>query len=520
MSEWIQEKIVKTKLLAAVATFLSFTLSIQSTFAADAYMPEISVPVQQNEVIFMATEPGISQNFNWLSVQPGRAALGENRGNWITCTGTKDPNCDLNNPGPDGIVGNLILPHCSTAAQKHCIESLSFAKDDKDFQEADFIREAEGAKTFEVDENVNFPGAGNNSLWKSTNAEHAGGFNYVVSVRLGVGLFPGSKKFIANYLNAVVTPYREVTGNYNPNFLSGPANVCLFIEAGKCGYPQDFPNDIRVKLKFRVSNELGGWFQGRLKNPNISVDPIDNSTNKITLDAEPVKVPRTYFIKNKSQLNNQELNWFANQGSWGTGNGVASGVDAGHPEIFDFINYVRPLSKDTASGINTFWSLTTTKWGSGSSCLSDTKKVLGIVTTNAMGYDGNAPSFIKGSLDYKVSGLHYLPDGVTESIGTYNLVMRSDTARCLYGFTAAPIQATVTIVSGNTATLVGTTTVSEKDGWLKLAAYGFTFSEKILKVKITQAKNTKFSITCSKGKLIKKITAIKPKCPSGYRIKA
>jgi hypothetical protein len=519
MSEWIQKEIMKSKLLIVVASFLSIYLTFESAHAADAYMPEISVPVQQNEVLFMATEPGISQNFNWLSIQPGRAALGENRGNWVTCTGTKDPNCDLNNPGPDGIVGNLILPHCATDSQKHCIESLSFAKEDSEFQDAEFIREADGAKTFAADETVNFPGSGNNSLWRSKNAEHTGGLNYVVSVRLGVGLFPGSKKFVANYLNAVVTPYREVSGNYNPYLLSGSANVCLFVETGKCGYPQDFPSDIRVKLKFRVSNELGGWFQGRLKNPNISVDSMDNATNKITLDAEPVKVPRTYFIKNRSQFNNQELSWFANQGSWGTGNGMASGVDAGHPEIFEFINYLRPITKDTASGVNTFWSLTTTKWGSGSSCLLDTKKVLGVVTTNAMGYDGNAPSFVNGSLDYKVTGLHYLPDGVSESIGTYNLVMRSDTARCLYGFTAAPIQATVTIVSGNSATLVGTTTVSEKDGWLKLSAYGFTFSEKTLKVKITQAKNAKYSISCTKGKITRKITGTKPKCPAGFKLK-
>jgi hypothetical protein len=97
--------------------------------------------------------------------------------------------------------------------------------------------------------------------------------------------------------------------------------------------------------------------------------------------------------------------------------------------------------------------------------------------------------------------------------------MRSDTARCLYGFTSAPIYATVNVLSGNTSTLVGTTTVSEKDGWLKLAAYGFTFSEKILKVKITQAKNARYSIYCSKGKITRKITGVRPKCPTGYKLK-
>ena len=32
-------------------------------------------------------------------------------------------------------------------------------------------------------------------------------------------------------------------------------------------------------------------------------------------------------------------------------------------------------------------------------------------------------------------------------------------------------------------------------------------------------KTQKMSITCVKGKLIKKVTAVKPKCPSGYKLK-
>jgi hypothetical protein len=35
---------------------------------------------------------------------------------------------------------------------------------------------------------------------------------------------------------------------------------------------------------------------------------------------------------------------------------------------------------------------------------------------------------------------------------------------------------------------VATTVVSEKNGWLKLDAYGFTFSKKTIKVIVVQAK--------------------------------
>jgi hypothetical protein len=78
-----------------------------------------------------------------------------------------------------------------------------------------------------------------------------------------------------------------------------------------------------------------------------------------------------------------------------------------------------------------------------------------------------------------------MQDGKSLSLGSYDLVMNSDTARCLYGFTNAPISATIQVV-GTGDQNVATTVVSEKDGWLKLAAYGFTFSEKEIKVTLGQ----------------------------------
>ena len=213
----------------------------------------------------------------------------------------------------------------------------------------------------------------------------------------------------------------------------------------------------------------------------------------------------------------------------------------------------RTRVKDTAVGTNTFWNYTTTSWGNGSNCLQDKSKVLGIVTTNALAYDGSSPSFENQTLNYHVSGLHFMPDGVTPVQGSYNLVMRSDVARCLYGFTNAPVKATISIVGAGDSP-IATVIAGEKNGWLSLSANGFTFSEKTLQVKFTQdapapvvtptpaasatpeptasaapttqpvvpapkptvvAKKT--TITCVKGKTTKKVTALKPTCPSGYK---
>jgi len=113
-------------------------------------------------------------------------------------------------------------------------------------------------------------------------------------------------------------------------------------------------------------------------------------------------------------------------------------------------------------------------------------------------------------------------------------------ARCLYNFTSAPIQASISVVNETGENSVSTTVVNEKDGWLRMAAYGFTFSNPTVKVKLTQEVTSpkpvasatpssspssapvaanKISITCIKGKTTKKVTAVNPKCPTGYKKK-
>ena len=95
---------------------------------------------------------------------------------------------------------------------------------------------------------------------------------------------------------------------------------------------------------------------------------------------------------------------------------------------------------------------------------------------------------------------------------------------------------------------VATTVVNETSGWLHLSAAGFTFSSPTLKVKLTQDANAvspapipsaepsvsaepapqiptapvikKSTITCVKGKTTKKVSAVSPKCPAGFKKKA
>jgi hypothetical protein len=188
------------------------------------------------------------------------------------------------------------------------------------------------------------------------------------------------------------------------------------------------------------------------------------------------------------------------------------------------VDALRSAANDTTTGIVNQWSFASYV-GTGNSCMSSTTSVLGIVTTNAMAFSDSPPSFSNGTLSYQVAGMHFMPDGKTPFLGVYDMVMSDAVARCLYGFTTAPISGSVTVTEDSSGdTNVATTSVSDNNGWLHLAAYGFEFSDPTINATLTQAKAPavkakSVTITCvdRKNKALKKVvTAVNPVCPAGY----
>ena len=180
-----------------------------------------------------------------------------------------------------------------------------------------------------------------------------------------------------------------------------------------------------------------------------------------------------------------------------------------------------PFVEDKATALLSFWSTRTlsgSEMSGASSCFADTKKITGIVTSNSTQYSAGPPQFsaTQGTLDYQVASPHF---GSTGDVfkGTYDLVMRSDVARCLYGFSEAPIKATISITSSDGSPQLATTVIGERNNWLYLQARNFEFSAPVVKVKLTQKKNQKYTITCKKGTASKPVTGTAPKCPKGFK---
>jgi len=455
-------------------------------------------------------------------------------------------------------VANLLLPACKSATDQWCIESLSVRKKDEPVTKlATFIRQVNGQQVVNTPGD-GIPGGSTMSLWRADGMKNSGGVEtYAVYVVLKSTTFPGRGPTYTGF-TAMVLPYSEKSGfQYElastdemilPNGSirvgsRGSASECAWTEAGVCGLMEDFPAGTRASLTLRVSNQLTGWLMGRMADPVIDVQQFDAEQNKISIDAEPVKVPKFYATTDRTTASQAILASLPRNSDF---TGVTNGL-ANEPGAFATIQNWKDVVKDTAAGVVSTWSATTIANGVGSQCLADKTKLLGVVTTNAMVYEGTAPRFENSTLNYQVGGMHFNPDGSVFE-GTYDLVMRKGTAQCLYGFTDAPITATVTVVDAGKEQRIETSSLQElgtgADKWLKLSARGFTFSSPTLKIKLNQAKPAtpapaptpsaapaqnsvqaapapkvavQKSITCVKGKITRKVVGANPKCPAGFK---
>jgi hypothetical protein len=274
------------------------------------------------------------------------------------------------------------------------------------------------------------------------------------------------------------------------------------------------------------------------------VTPIGNRLNELRLKAKPADVPSAFAEIPYSQTTDEMKQLYKFNSHAMSGSSVRDNVTVAGEMGFRYMSAFQNLLGDKAQIKSTSWkfgSLDGVSNVSQNKCLQSDSKILGLVTTNAMLYENTLPTFDNGFLNYRVGGLHFNPDG-TPFKGTYDLVMRSESARCLYGFSNAPVSAEISVVSADGEKQIATTRLSESKDWIHLSAYNFGFSSPTIKMKLKQLEEQKVipspspspseslavsvpasikksTITCAKGKVMKKVTSVKPKCPVGYKKK-
>ena len=158
----------------------------------------------------------------------------------------------------------------------------------------------------------------------------------------------------------------------------------------------------------------------------------------------------------------------------------------------------------------------------------------------------------KKSLSYKASAPRLAPDGTSVNTGFYYATISSADALALWGLTKVEDAASALIVSVRTTeagSTAATKAVAVKNGRIIIQVFGFEFPDPMLDISLNpsfdvmaSSKNAASNmsaagtvrttaspkpkatpkpttISCLKGNQLKKVTAVKPTCPTGYKKK-
>lgn len=430
---------------------------------------------------------------------------------------------------------------------------------------------ASGNTDFPAEPTMQLPASkGNSFVMKFPSAMHVGKTDdYLVSLRNMTQIEKGAGESATNYRLGVqgliggITPFELLTGNYRPITVTEgfgsdgglrvtpSGDTCFASDTGVCAAIRPFPKDYRFGLSIRLSQRLSGWFHGRITAPIITTS-FSGDVYRASIEASPVKVASLDFLTPTQSLSQEIKDMIFNGEEWGVsgnlqGIRITTGLEEDRAQTL--LRLFTPHFEDKATRTNQYWTIKTLgdfRNDAVRRCTNSSGDLAGAVSTNALLYSAGPPTFNpdESSLDYKVAAPHFESDG-SEASGTYDLLLRSDVARCIYGFTSAPIKATLEVLSNDGSTKIASTTITERNGWLVMSAAGFGFSSPIVRARLTQdapapspsasptaspvasptpssapavvTKSTKKSITCIKGTASKKVRAVQPKCPKGWR---
>ena len=483
------------------------------------------------------------------------------------CTGFNDPICVGEiNAGRGNWWSNVAFAPCKSADQlSACIEAVRIENKDGTYRDLTLKKVIPG-NYWPEEPAIGLPEGSAPSLWvdpQETNPNKG----FLVSATSGMSPDApgvGVKGIILNSFQSSISPYEMIS---EPNtkgvsigqidgvrkFIRTYGLHCLWADAGECGVQSEFAPEARLQLVLHLPTQISTWLLGRMRDPEISVVSLSKNPNlqkdisRVTISADSVEIPmisakvnladvsaaqKKYFTDPEKNMGNPD---FPNNLKGYTGLNTASSYDLAF-EMYELFKNQWPKN---AQLMFPRWSVRSLMGSTPefSQCaIASPGKFQGVVTTNSSIYQGAPPTFDGDSFDYKVAGVHHKANGDVFQ-GSYDLILDSKFARCLYKFSAAPIKASVSITNADGNSNVATSTFTEKDGWMKLSANGFTFSSPKITVKLLQEKAVatptptptpmatmkpvpvQKTITCVKGKVTKKIKAVAPKCPAGYKKK-
>ena len=437
-----------------------------------------------------------------------------------------------------------VIKSCANDADIDCIEGVyaQTGSAPESLGAFDQLYPQRGSQDFQSP-SAGVPAGGPSSIFNFSGSPHSQGTKYAVTVTLtGRKLADGtinSPSFFAS-----VTPVSIFTTTCNTSENIGSDGYCMDSDTGgvavdrdagyrcimwdntesntdideiitsgggdvsTCAKKHAFPANTKFKVNVRLKQTPKGWFHGRMNSPEISLTTA-NGVNSLSIKAGSVGVPTVGASGPFASLSQSVKDWFTKNCNQESGRQCGTRYDVQdwsnplyrNAEVtpypysalsFSQLEMWQEFYNDSAGAVPTNWNVRTladSEMSSASKCVTDASGISGVVTTNSTLYSQGPPTYTAetGTLDYQVAAPHYLNDGKTEFLGDYNLLVREDVAKCLYGFTGTEITSSMSVVDTTGAPKQATTSLTLENGFYKFSASGFTFSAPTIKAKMQSA---------------------------------
>jgi len=479
-------------------------------------------------------------------------------GGAITCLTPEDPKCvsALADSSFQQIKYDVAMGSCDARQIAACIKSLTLIKDDGTKVKAVpltriYSKTSPGwASTFNSKTNSGYPGSDGPWIWrvndggKSTDYLILGLVSALFNRPSGTSNWDASEKS----LRLSIYPVKKFE---SPMLVEGSNETgCLAVDTGVCYQRIAFASNLRFALDLRIPKVITGWLNGRLEKPVAYTENYNDDYSELIVEASPLEE----IMTGKWLANTGAVSKYLDESRRGLTAGAGknldiAGVDPDDQSAVRYYSSMATLFNNTALTNSLTWRLNTTSSGAQSFATSCQKSdgVQGIVTSNASVYEPGSPKWDgnEGSLAYKIAAPTYKPDGKTENVGRYAFTMRADLIKCVYGMSTLPAYANIEVTyDGSGEKKTATVVLGSNKDWVNLHADNFMYTgaPPTVSVKLdgwaksTSATTTKtpsntgnqavtpspsagkVTITCIKGTTKKLVTAVKPQCPSGYKM--
>ena len=372
------------------------------------------------------------------------------------------------------------------------------------------------------------------TIWNLPTAPHAKGSTYLVRAAIA---HPGADNI--SYVDGGIQ--RLFSLEIVPISFTSSGGVITQDQFSVEEFPEGYEYRLRLHLGVYVK-AISGWFFGRVQNPTIERNgpegflDVSGTPARVPVGVTDViptsKVPKKYLDKCVGLESCYYTAKTFNKGSFFT---ALDGID---PEILADFEEV-PGGVKTAATLSS-WEMDTSRLSQVTGpdsgyreCVENlygkgARVLLGAVNSNATLYQQTPPTWDNENktFTFKVSSPHLDAAGKPNK-GFYSLHIPVEQAKCRWGDDASLPQAQVQIVNQDGTSSITTAVATTQNGMLKFNIAGFGYSAPSIRIKMSKngftqtqsATAKKSTITCIKGKVTKKVTAVAPKCPAGYKKK-